>query len=461
MPGIMIAGTSSGVGKTTCTLGIMRALVKRNMKITPFKVGPDYIDPGFHQFVSGSPSYNLDQWLLEDLTIQFLYEKHKNTGDFSVVEGVMGLYDGVGTSKDQGSSGAMAKLLGLPVILVIDGGKKSTSAAAEVLGFKLYDLEVNIAGVIVNKVSGKAHYRMIKTAIERDVKIPCLGYLEKKEALHLKSRHLGLVPAKEVENLKEQLEALSEGIEETLDLDRIIALGEGHPPKSSKDHKAFINGQITRLKRKAKGLRLGVFQDPAFSFYYHDNLELLQEIGITLELISPMKDQRLKEGLSGLYIGGGFPEVFSEELRKNQEFMASLKNHLEKGLPTFAECGGLMYLTKGIEDLNGAFYPMTGFFPAKTVMTPRLQRFGYVEVMMEGGIALKAHEFHRSKLMDIKETPMVYKVQKKREGTVLKEHSCGLKKKNTLGGYPHFHFYDHWEFLQNWVEEMRRYHDPS
>lgn len=459
MPGIMIAGTSSGVGKTTCTLGIMKALGKRNIEITPFKVGPDYIDPEFHRFVSGNPSYNLDQWLLQNSTIEVLYEKHKKRGEFSVVEGVMGLYDGVGTSKDVGSSAAMAKLLGLPVILVIDGGKKSTSAAAEVLGFKMYDPEVNIEGVIVNKVSGKAHYDIIKTVIERDVKIPCVGYLKKDEGLHLKSRHLGLVPAKEVENLQEQLETLSERIEETVDLDTIIAIGSGHIPRDSKDHQKFITLQIDKLRRKGKGLSLGVFQDPAFSFYYQDNLEILEEIGITLEFISPMKDQKLKEGLSGLYIGGGFPEVFGRELSENRAFMSSLTKDLEKGLPTFAECGGLMYLTEGIEDLRGEFYPMTGFFPAKTVMTERLQRFGYVDVTMEKNITLKAHEFHRSKLIERIQTPKNYQVQKSREGKVLKEHQCGLKRENTLAGYPHFHFYDHWEFLQNWIEEMRRYHD--
>lgn len=459
MPGIMIAGTSSGVGKTTCTLGIMKALGKRNKEITPFKVGPDYIDPEFHHFVSGKPSYNLDQWMLQDQTIKVLYEKHKNKGDFSVVEGVMGLYDGVATSKDVGSSAAMAKLLKLPVILVIDGGKKSTSAAAEVLGFTLYDPEVHIAGVIVNKVSGQAHYEMIKTVVERDVEIPCVGYLKKEEGLHLKSRHLGLVPAKEVENLKDQLEMLSERIEDTVDLDRIMAIGNSHTPPDPKDHRKFIECQIDNLKKKAQGLRLGIFHDTAFSFYYQDNLEILEEIGMTLEWISPMKDPMMNKELSGLYIGGGFPEVFGEELSENHDFMISLKEDLEKGLPTFAECGGLMYLTEGIEDLQGRMYPMTGFFPAKTVMTEKLQRFGYVDVTIEEKMTLKAHEFHRSKLIERLETPKVYQVEKKRGGRVLKSYECGLKKGNTLAGYPHFHFYDHWEFLQSWIEEMRRYHD--
>lgn len=446
---IMIAGTASGVGKTTFTLGIMAALKRRGKIIAPFKVGPDYIDPGFHSFVTGNPSHNLDSWLLHEETLKYLFKRNMENKDIAVIEGVMGLYDGFGLEKDNGSSAHVSKILDTPVILIADGKGLSSSIAAMILGYKMYDENINIKGVILNNISSNAHYEMLKKVIERDVQIDCLGYLPTNSDISLNSRHLGLIPSDEVENLNGKIDMLSELIEETIDLDRILDIS------SVVNELPSINNPAKNLTDKYKGLTIGVAKDEAFSFYYEDNLKLLKELGVTIKYFSPLRDNDIPKNIDGLYIGGGFPEVFAPDLEKNNEFKNNLLKSLENGLPSYAECGGLMYLTKEIENLDGNKYEMIGFLPTSSKMTKRLQRFGYVEIDSGDEIKIKGHEFHRSMIDDNPDLNYKYDVYKIREGKINKRWKCGVVKNNTLSAYAHIHFYSNLEFLIRFLNKCK------
>jgi len=441
----MIAGTNSGVGKTTISLGIMKALTNRGITVAPFKVGPDYIDPKFHEFVTGNSSYNLDSYLLDKEAVRNLFNKNSKDKDISIIEGVMGLYDGFGIERDNASSSHIAKILKLPIILVVDGRGMSLSLAALISGYKNFDKDINIAGVIINNVSSKMHYDLLSTIVEKENNIPCLGYLPKNLDISLKSRHLGLIPAEEVDELEEKSEKLSKIIEETIDLDKILEVSKLEVIRT----KNYID--IT----KKYDLNIGVFKDKAFNFYYKDNLDLLEELGITLIPISPINDEKLSD-VDALYIGGGFPEVFSNELETNKSFREDLKEKLEKGLPCYAECGGLMYLTNSIYDLDNNKSEMVGFIDTDSHMTEKLQRFGYIEIDFKG-ININAHEFHRSMIDEIHELDFLYNISKKREGKVYKKWKCGIKKQNTLAGYPHIHFYSNIEFLYYLLDYIEKF----
>lgn len=448
---IMIAGTASGTGKTTLSLGIMAALKRRKFKVRPFKVGPDYIDPGFHKLVTGNNSYNLDSWMLEEDTIKYLFNKNMKDMDIGIMEGVMGLYDGFGVDRNaMGSSAHVSKVLKTPVILVIDGRAMSTSAAAMVMGYKIYDNDVDIKGVIINKLSGDRHYELLKEVIERDTGIKCLGYLPKNINISLNSRHLGLIPAEEVEELNDKVDLLVSYIEKYIDLDSIIEISKNTEVVKSQEYYTYLKGY-------AQGVKLGIMKDKAFSFYYQDNIDLLKEMGIDIKWISPLKDTKIPKDLDGLYIGGGFPEVFAKELQQNQQFKESLKNALESGLPAYGECGGLMYLTEGIEDLNGDNHEMVGFLPTRSIMTKRLQRFGYVEVETSDHIRIRAHEFHHSNIVDNEDLKYQYKVIKKRENRETKIWDCGIRKINVLAGYPHIHFYSNIDFVKKFMDVCKNY----
>ncbi|QXM07452.1 cobyrinate a,c-diamide synthase [Crassaminicella indica] len=459
MPRFVIAGTQSGVGKTTISTGIMAALKKRGIKVQPFKVGPDYIDPAFHTFVTANKSRNLDSWMLDKNSIIKLFAKNAMNKDISVIEGVMGLYDGYGVKKDEGSTAHVSKILNAPVILIINGKGMSSSAAAQVLGYKLYDEGVNIKGVIINNISGEVHYDLLKESIERDTKIKCIGFLKPNKNIELKSRHLGLVPSVEVENLKRKIDEIAKMVEETIDLDALLAIAGTAEEISYKPEK---------YKRIVGNVNIGVPLDKAFNFYYEDNLDLLKALGANIVYFSPLKDEELPKNLHGLYIGGGFPEIFAKDLEENISMRNSIKKAIEKGLPTYAECGGLMYLSKGITTLENREYEMVGIFNTKASMTKRLQRFGYVYVNIDKSCAIaekkysvKAHEFHRSTVDDIKEDEYVYTVNKIRNGEIVKTWKCGFKKYNALGAYAHIHFYSNMSIANDFIKNCISFKNRS
>lgn len=451
----VIAGTQSGVGKTTISTGLMRALVLRNKDVQPYKVGPDYIDPAFHSFVTRNKSRNLDSWMLDEETIKELFAKNSSGRGISVIEGVMGLFDGFGIEKDMGSTAHVAKILKAPVILVIDGRGMSSSAAAQVLGYKMYDPELDLKGVIVNNISGEKHYELIKTVVERDTGIKCFGYLKKNSNIKLESRHLGLVPSVEIEGLERRLNELAEMVESTIDIDGILQLA---------DEAEILDTKPAEDIKHEKVVNIGVALDKAFNFYYQDNLDLLESLGANLVYFSPLYDKKLPENLHGLYIGGGFPEIFPKELEENKEIRGEIRKKSLDGISIYAECGGLMYLTKSISDFQGNKFEMVGVFDREASMTKRLQRFGYVYVninkpcaISQGDEVVKAHEFHRSTLNEVSVEDYAYKVDKIRGNRLQKSWECGLIKRNTLGAYAHIHFHSNKALAENFINNCRRY----
>lgn len=447
MKGIMIAGTASGVGKTTITSGIMAALTKRKINVAPFKTGPDYIDPAFHQFVTGNISYNLDGWMLNEDVIRYLYCKNSKDKDIAIIEGVMGLYDGAGEGTI-GSSAHLSQILKVPIILVIDGRGMSTSAAALVQGYQNFHEDINIQGIIINNITSKKHFDLLKDIIYKYTGIPSVGYLPTNKHVSLKSRHLGLVQAEEVEDLREKVNELSNMVSKHIDLDFVLEIAESNDSKK-------IENPINSYENLAEGLKIGVARDKAFSFYYQDNLNLLRELGAELVFFSPLKDSNIPN-VDALYIGGGYPEVFAKELENNVEFRNDLKDKLEDGLPAYAECGGLMYLTESITCLDNHKYKMVGFLPAKSQMTQKLQHFGYVDIEAFKSQNIKGHEFHRSLLIDDNRGKYIYKVKKIRNNQLIDDWKDGLIKKNVLGAYPHIHFYSNIEFLFQLIKKCKK-----
>lgn len=441
---LMFTGTNSNVGKTTVVIGLMRAFKNRGLKVQGFKAGPDYIDPAFHTFATGVKSRNLDTWMLSVEAIQELLARHASCADLSIMEGVMGMFDGYGVQNIKGSSAHLAKVTKTPVILIIDGSGVALSAAAEVLGYKSFDTEVDLKGVIVNKVSGEHHYQLIKEAIELHVGIPCVGYLKKNNDISLKSRHLGLIPSVEVEALDEKIDLAARMLEETVDLERILEISS-----------TVIEYPVKTLP-KNKTCRLGVAYDSAFNFYYEDNIDLLESLGCEIIRFSPIND--VLPEVDGLYFGGGFPEVFAQKLEENQLIRKQIKEASENAMPIFAECGGFMYLTESIEDFKGHTFDMCGIYPARSKMTDKLQRFGYVEghftdhtILGACQTPFKGHEFHRSIVLD-EDCYKTYALNKKG-----KTWTCGSVSQKTLAGYPHIHFYTNKDIAKTFVKSCEEY----
>lgn len=449
---IMFAGTSSDVGKTTTVLGVMRALKLRGLRVQGYKAGPDYIDTAFHTFATGIASRNLDPWMMPAPALLHLMASHESSSDISIMEGVMGMYDGLGVDSIEGSSAHLAKITQTPVVLIINGKGVALSAAAMVLGFKNFDPDLNIAGVIVNRVSGPYHYNLIKAGIEKHVGLPCIGYLKQSDNIALSSRHLGLIPSVEVQALDEKINEVACMAEETLDLDRLMVLAKGA--------KTFEVGPLEKAEVKVK---LAVAYDDCFNFYYQDNLDLLASLGCEIVKFSPLKDKCLPEGIHGLYMGGGFPEVFAEDLSLNTSMLTSIKASIEDGLPTYAECGGYMYLSQGISNLEGETYKMVGIYDHYAEMTKRLQRFGYVapvinqETPIGGpGTVFKGHEFHRSKMTSSQGCNYAYDIKKIKQNEE-KTWQCGEMKYTCLGGYAHIHFYSNIDIAKNLVKTCETY----
>ncbi|RBP68409.1 cobyrinic acid a,c-diamide synthase [Alkalibaculum bacchi] len=444
---IMIAGTNSGVGKTTISIGIMAALKKRNYAVAPFKTGPDYIDPGFHKYVTGNPSYNLDSYILNENLIKYLLDRSTKNKDIGIIEGVMGLYDGFGITSNIGSSAHISVITKTPVVLVIDATGMSNSAAAVVLGYKEFNKKVDIQGIIVNRVSGAEHYKLIKEIIETNTNTKCIGYMVKNGDISLSSRHLGLVPAGELEHLNTNIDKLVDIIEESVDINALLEIAE-RAPQFEYDSSYYDNFTKEYLPLY-DGKRIGLARDKAFSFYYEANLDLLHDLGAEIVEFSPLEDKKLPEKLDSIYIGGGFPEVFGKDLAKNISFKNSLKDYLELGGKCYSECGGFMYLSQSITNLDNTTNKMVGYLPIECEMTKRLQRFGYIEmdVEIEGQkYTTRAHEFHHSK---IKEQELTYKysIKKYRDEKILRQWECGLEKKNTIAGYPHIYFLSNLELM--------------
>lgn len=423
MKTMIISSNCSGGGKTTVTLGLMKALKNRGYDIQGYKVGPDYIDPGFHTAITGNVSRNLDLHLMGEEGVKASFSRGK--GDLAVVEGVMGLYDGKGLTEECSTYSISKVLDDAPIILVITPKAQSITLCAELNGIKAFK-EANIAGVILNCIS-EGYYNLLKPAIEMHCNLKVFGYIPKDEKLNLESRHLGLVQSIEVSSLNDKIDYLAKLIEENINLTEII--------ESFKVISKYADNYHLENKNK----KIAIAYDEAFRFYYKENIELLEEAGEVI-YFSPLKDSKLPENIDFLYLGGGYPEVFKEELSKNTSMLKSIKDALDNGLDCYAECGGLMYLTENIDDIN-----MVGFLKGNSEMTKRLNRFGYATVSVED-IRINCHEFHKSKV-NLSEEPIYDVTKNSYTGEEIK-WKCGYKKNNTLAGYPHVHFFGNLEFIK-------------
>ncbi len=450
MSGIMIAGVSSGSGKTTFTMGLMNVLKKRGYNVRAYKAGPDYIDPMFHRHVLKDRSYNLPLWILNDMTVKFLYHDSIKKGDIPVIEGVMGYYDGHSSNSDFGSSSHLADLLDASVIIMMDASHMALTAAALLKGLVDFKTPTKIKGVIFNNISSYKHYTLLKAAVESHTTIECYGYLEHNSAFEIKSRHLGLLQAEEILDLDQKIDDIGTSIETTVNIQKIIddcvkatnQLDDFSPEVYDLERLNKIQNQI----EGQNGLKLGIAMDEAFTFYYDHNIELLLNLGIELVPFSPINDKLLPDGCDALYIGGGYPEVFADRLESNESFRSDIKKRMLSGLPVYAECGGLMYLADHIVSLSGKKNAMVGFFDAEVQMTSRLQHFGHVEAVLNtdgSDVTYRGHEFHKSVFVPKSQINTKISVAKNEQFW-----DCGYNIGNTIATYVHNHFYSNLEFLE-------------
>ncbi len=425
---ILIAGTSSGCGKTTASLLVMAALMQRGMSVAPYKVGPDYIDTGFHRMVCGKDSHNLDTWLMDDNTIFSLLD---HQSDIALIEGVMGYYDGSDMKTLRNSTWDMARLTKTPTILVVDASGGAASVAAQVKGFTSMVEDSHVKAVLVNRVSGEHHYRLVQEAIAHYTGLPCVGYLTKNVHLAFPSRHLGLIPAEELPDAASRIAAAASEAQQTLEIPLLLQIASEAPTLP------YHNVQVESVAP----YRLGVARDAAFSFYYAANLQFLEKMGMELVEFSPLHDIVLPANLDGLYFGGGFPEMFAEQLTGNDFMRKDILLALENGMPCYGECGGLMYLSQSIDG-----HDMVGFLPVDCYMTDRLQRFGYVSVNERSGLTFPAHEFHHSVAEPIGDVQYAYQIQKASQPQ--RTWECGFEKERTLAAFAHVHFANHPEIVR-------------
>lgn len=422
---IIIAGTQSGSGKTTITLGLMAALMELGHKVVPFKCGPDFIDPSLHHLVTGKISRNLDLWMAGEQSARQSFNKHSAQADISVIEGVMGMFDG-GIS----SSAALSAELEVPIILVLDARSAAESVAAVLKGFETLDPAVAPKGVILNMIGSKRHLELVSGAIKKHCKAEILGYLPRTTDFTIPSRHLGLHMGEESPITKEKIATLSRTVIEHIDINRLLELATiRHQP-------AEIDSPQVMKKR----IRLGVARDKAFCFYYQDNLDILEEAGAEICFFSPLKDKHLPKNLDGIYLGGGYPELYADELSDNTILLQEIKNWAESNRPLYAECGGFMYLTKGIINLDNQFHAMAAVFPIKAAMQKKRASLGYRELTTKASTffgpkdtVLRGHEFHYSSIESMdSDIEQIYLVNN--------DTTEGYRYKNVIGGYMHLHF---------------------
>lgn len=449
---VVVAGVGSGTGKTTVAVGLMGALAARGLRVQGFKAGPDYIDPGFHTAATGRSSRNLDAWMLPADAVREVFLRGCQGADIAVIEGVMGLYDGLG-AEGEGSTAHLAKLLSAPVILVVNVRGMGASAAAVVLGFKNLDPAVNLAGVILTFAGSERHAELIRKAVEEKTGVPVLGTLKRDPGLGLPERHLGLVPVHETAAVRERIGLITAAVVEGVDLDALLRVADV-PSVPGPERPVFPTDPVPPR------VRIAVARDAAFSFYYPENLELLEAFGAELAFFSPLKDVALPPGTAGLYLGGGFPEVFAKELAANIPLRGAVKAAITAGMPAVAECGGLLYLCEEIE-YDGTAYPLTGVLPARAALAGRLQRLGYAEAealeescLCRRGEMIRGHVFHYSRLnWQGVRPPAAYRLRFSSEAV----QEDGAVLGNLVATYLHLHFLNRPETAKRFVDLCRGY----
>ncbi len=432
MKAFLIAGTASGVGKTTVSLALCAAFRERGLRVQAYKCGPDFLDTGHLSAISGRAARNLDSWMLDEQSNRDIFARGAAEADVAIVEGMMGLFDGVSGGGEKGSAAEIAKLLSLPVILVLDASKSARSLAAVIHGFETFDPELRFAGLVLNQVAGESHFRLLRDAIQSTSRTPLLGWLPRNEGVAIPERHLGLRTADEESFPSERTRSFAAFAEKHLDLDRLL---------NGEDARLQIAQAVTR--REAR-ISLGVARDPAFCFYYQDNLDLLEAAGAKIVAFSPLSDSALPPGLDALYLGGGYPELYAEQLSSNCGFLTSLRSFAQSGRPVYAECGGMMYLAEELCIREGQRFSMASVLPLRIEMTDRLVRFGYVEVefaqdcfLAAKGTVARTHSFHYSRAIPTGELSAPFQARYSLSGL---NDSEGCLLGNVLGSYFHLHF---------------------
>ncbi len=478
--GVVIGGANSGCGKTSIALALMAWFGRQGKQVVPFKVGPDFIDPGHHTRITGRQSTNLDGWMLSRETNETLFARQAAQGDIALVEGVMGLFDGFDGKSEAGSTAQMAKWLDLPVILVVNAQSMARSAAALVQGFENFDPELQFAGVIFNKLGSPGHLDYLREALEEAVCMPCLGGILRNQDLSIPERHLGLYTADDWASGHNTNETLVEVVEQGLDTTRLLDLLPGQhanaispafeeqaPEGSPSEHaeQAVADSGLSRPLQRSQArstVRLAVARDKAFCFYYQENLDLLEQAGAEIVLFSPLADSGLPQDIQGIYLGGGYPELHAETLAANTSLLGEINAKSRQGMPIYAECGGFMYLCRELQTLEGETFGLCNCFPFSCRMLPRLKTLGYREVHLESeallgpaGTTLRGHEFHYSELAPASApVPRVYR-KHSRKGR--EQELEGYLVDKTLGSYIHVHFGSNPRAAESFVQSCREF----
>lgn len=475
VPRILIGAAGSGSGKTLLTCALLTIFAEEKKKVTAFKCGPDYIDPMFHQKVLGVPSKNLDTFFTGEALTKCLFLESAAESDIAVMEGVMGLYDGLGGIRKEGSSYHLAQVTKTPIILVVNAHGMGRSVLPLIQGFLDFDESAFIRGVILNRTS-RQFFETIRPEIETVCGIPALGYLPELKEIHMESRHLGLVMPEEIPEVKKQIQAVAEVLRETVDIKKIIEIAEsadcaetvGKVPESGDGTPKVRTGEgkkepeqsassFVGIRKAAEPVRIGVARDEAFCFYYEDNLALLRAAGAELIPFSPLQDERLPEGIEGMIFGGGYPELYAKELGANATLRRQIAERAAEGMPILAECGGFLYLHETLEDMEQNEYPMVGVVPGKAFYTGKLVRFGYVELaekkadFLPEGETILGHEFH---YYDSTSNGTDVTAKKPVSG---KRWDCIHESGTFFLGFPHLYYYSNPGFVSRFLEKAVRY----
>ena len=488
---VMIAAPKSGSGKTTITCALLQSLKEQGIPVVSYKCGPDYIDPMFHKEVLGVPSKNLDTFFTGEEETRILLKADRTEGELAVLEGVMGLYDGLGGIREEGSSYHLAKVTGTPIVLVVDAKGMGKSVLALIAGFLQYDTEKLIRGVILNRMSG-AYFQTIKPLIEKELPVAALGYVPDQKHLELKSRHLGLVLPKEQEEVKQQIRDFAAELQKNVSIEKIreIAAEAVELPEMSKgdsdlryhlegfteEKHVYMESVTDSIIESSDGGRteageltdndndndtdtdapiIAVARDEAFCFYYEDNLRLLEEHGARLRYFSPLHDSRLPKDCDGILLGGGYPELHLKELEQNLSMRNEIRAAMERDIPCVAECGGFMYLHETNEDQEGQQYRMAGVLPGICTNEGKLVRFGYIELQekkpafLPEGTKIRGHEFHYYDSSDNGEDCVAVKPVTGRS------YPCVIETQNRFLGFPHLYYPSNPGFAENFVKKAR------
>jgi len=454
----VVAGTHSGCGKTTVCLALMAAFRARGLKVQPFKIGPDFIDPGLHTQIAGLESRNLDGWMLSRGYNHDLFQRLLSSADLALVEGVMGLYDGYDGISEAGSSAQMAKWLNLPVVLIIDARSMARSAAALVYGFKHFDPDLKLAGVVFNRIGGQGHLEYLRQAMSANLpEISVLGGIPREDSISIPERHLGLMTADEFELNQQWQERLIGLVERNLELDLLLQKAGFSLPVS------FRVEQVFRSESSAPPT-IAVARDAAFCFYYPDNLELLRRAGAQVEFFSPLAGETFPEETAGLYLGGGYPELFAEQLSRQGKFFKDIRLAVARKMPVYAECGGLMALSRSIQTIEGKTHAMAGVLPFSTRMLSKRKALGYTEVLLhhschlgQPGLRVRGHEFHYSEIMDFTKRSSLscaYELSRRNHSLMRLE---GYTLGSVLASYIHLHWGSSPEVADNFVRHCVEY----